>query len=103
MRFKLNTTVIFTRTNLTIIKAVEGACLSILGPTYEPECTSGQEGDHSEESGHYHGRALDFKINDIYHTNHDPIKKKVQSLLGPDYFVLLEPTHLHVQRNKDSM
>ena len=54
MRFKLNVTVTWTKTNLAIKSAIEQACAEVISPHYDPECTSGLEGTHSDESGHYH-------------------------------------------------
>ena len=102
MRFKANVTITFTLTNKIIMKAWEDACRSILGPDYEPECTSGLEGTHSLESGHYHGRAVDFATKDIPKDQHDMLVHEVQSILGRKYFVLNEGTHIHIQRNANA-
>lgn len=103
--FKDNVTVIFTRTNKAIAYAFCQACLEVLGPDYTPMITSGQEGTHSPESGHYHGRALDFRSRDIKSAKkRKEIERIAQEILGPNYWVkeYASPPHFHIQRNKDS-
>ena len=102
MRFKLNVTVTWTKTNLAIKSAIEQACAEVISPHYDPECTSGLEGTHSDESGHYHGRALDIGIRDMPHLSIDNVCERAQALLGSNYLVLREATHIHIQRNKDT-
>ena len=102
MDFLPNTVVIWTVTNLTIKAAWEEACQQIISMVYVPTLTSGMEGKHSLESGHYHGRALDFRSKDVPFELRMPLKNRAQELLGSDYLVLLEDNHYHVQRQKES-
>lgn len=67
-----------------------------------PTITSGLEGDdHMRTSLHYKGRALDWRtrelvggyLGDDAHEVHNIIK----TVLGVDYDVILETTHLHIE------
>jgi len=102
MRFKTNVTVTFTKTNKAILGAFKRSCQEVLGVGYEPEITSGLEGTHSEESGHYHGRALDFHKHDIPVTLLPKILDLTSTYLGADYYLLNHETHIHIQRNKNT-
>lgn len=59
--------------------------------------TSGLEGEHRAGSLHYYGYALDFRSK--YFSKEDKIKvaQIYQKILGTDYMVLNEPTHIHVE------
>jgi len=59
--------------------------------------TSGteKEAKHMEGSKHYTGEALDFRI--WYLRDSGAFATSLQKLLGPDFDVVLEPTHLHVE------
>lgn len=108
MNFVPNITTTWTLTNLAIKDAYEQACKEILGPMYIPTCTSGNSGDHSIESGHFHGRALDFRSHDIPEVKKPLLTKRMIELLGPNYYMVLERNletkqeHFHVQRNKNT-
>ena len=102
MNFLPNTVVIWTVTNIAIKEAWEAACQQVISMIYVPTLTGGMEGQHSLESGHYHGRALDFRSKDVPFELRMPLKNRVQELLGADYLVLLEDNHFHVQRQKES-
>jgi len=64
---------------------------------YVPTVTSGVEGRHSVNSKHYTGWALDFRIRDLGQPELDNWVKKMKTILGPKYLVLLEATHVHIQ------
>lgn len=62
--------------------------------------TSARDGKHKTDSLHYVGYALDFRIryfegDDAYHA-----AERLQQKLGPDYQVILKPTHIHVEWDK---
>jgi len=74
-------------------------------PLYEPTgqalvITSAADGEHSQGSLHYDGKALDLRI---WHLP-DPAAtaRKLQQKLGPEYDVVYGPnhdTHIHVERD----
>ena len=102
MKFKANVIVIFNPTVQTIMDGWEKACHAVISLRYEPTVTSGMDGAHSLDSGHYYGRALDFRSSDIPFTIRANLVAAAQEILGPKYFVLLESDHIHIQRQKDS-
>lgn len=59
--------------------------------------TSITEGKHSQKSRHYSGFAVDGRTR--YFTKETQVKivKELKESLGSEYFVLLEPTHIHVE------
>ena len=59
--------------------------------------TSGVEGTHSQNSLHYKGRALDFRIRHISRSAAETVFRMMRSALGDDYDVVLEDTHIHVE------
>lgn len=102
MLFKDNVTITFTTTIQTIMRAFERACNEVVGASYQPTCTSGLEGTHSLESGHYHGRAVDFRKQTIPAMLIPMVLERTRTILGADYLVLEEPDHIHIQRQKNS-
>ena len=102
MKFAPNITITFTHTNIAIAEAWEVACREVLGRAYEPTCTSGLSGRHSEMSGHYYGRALDFRTRDIPPAQRATIKERCQLALGPEFYLEIEDDHVHIQKNKNT-
>jgi len=77
-----------------ILRAVED-----LAPArYTITITSGCDGKHREGSKHYKGRALDFRTRDFPYSP-GTWARRIQNRLGDEYFVLVEPTHMHIQWN----
>jgi len=54
--------------------------------------TSTYEGTHSPRSLHYANLAIDIRAK---HKKHE-LAERLQKDLGEDYFVLVEPTHIHI-------
>lgn len=59
--------------------------------------TSGVEGRHGKGSCHYSGNAFDFRKREFKNNDAAAVAKELQERLGPDFYVLLERTHIHVQ------
>lgn len=57
--------------------------------------TSGTDGQHMVGSRHYDGAALDFRLLPV--SQRAAFYAKLTKRLGPDYQVLPEATHLHVE------
>lgn len=68
---------------------------------YAITITGGQEYRHSVFSRHHTGFAVDLRTRDLPGGSKGPtamqIKKMVQGHLGQNYFVKMEPDHLHVE------
>jgi hypothetical protein len=70
---------------------------------HELVITSGRDGIHSAGSLHYYGYAVDIRASSGW--NYDPfeIEQMVEALkgaLGPDYDVIIESSHVHVEYQK---
>lgn len=102
MRFKTNAIIVYTPTVKYLLQKWEQAFQEMVSMAQEPLCTSGFDGTHSEHSGHYHGRALDFNVSEVPFELRKPLENRVRELLGPDYYVELESDHYHLQRNKNT-
>jgi len=59
--------------------------------------TSCKDGKHKDDSLHYEGNACDFRTRDIPANLVPLIVDQVKRKLGPDFDVILEATHLHVE------
>lgn len=66
---------------------------------FHHECTitSALDGKHSTNSLHYSGNALDFRTRDISSNITLNLRKTVEDRLGPEFDVVLEQDHLHVE------
>jgi hypothetical protein len=57
--------------------------------------TSGRDGVHKPDSLHPKGRAVDFRR--YAGADMDAICHMIASRLGPDFQVILEPDHVHIE------
>lgn len=64
---------------------------------HELVVTSGLEGTHSAGSLHYYGLALDFRTHYLNAEQLPELAEKLREALGPDYDVVIEKTHIHVE------
>jgi len=76
--------------------------LTIASATYhehDADCvlTSGIEGDHGWSSEHFKGDAADFRTRHLTTEQRKRVRNKISKRLGPDFDVVLEATHLHVE------
>jgi len=62
--------------------------------------TSALDGTHSAGSYHYFGYAVDLRHRFFTSTEKVSVTKELKEVLGPDYTVINERTHIHVQFNK---
>ena len=59
--------------------------------------TSGNDSQHMIKSLHYKGRAIDLRTKDLTDKIKIKIVEDLRKTLGPDYDVILESTHIHVE------
>ena len=59
--------------------------------------TSCTEGKHSWTSLHYSGAAFDIRTRDIPADDLAPIIATLKGGLGPDFDVILEDSHIHIE------
>lgn len=71
---------------------------------YDSVITSGNDSSHSKNSLHYQGRALDFRTRHIVDAKNNPdlakcnlLAREIRDSLGPDFDVLFENDHIHVE------
>jgi len=65
--------------------------------------TSGTDGRHSTHSLHYRGLAFDLRTYYFTGCQAKQAKKLLEYNLGPDYYVLIEKTHIHAQYTHDNV
>ena len=58
--------------------------------------TSTNRGKHKEGSLHYKNRAIDFRLPG---SNIEEIAEGIREFIGPDYDVVVESDHLHVEHD----
>lgn len=59
--------------------------------------TSGIDGTHGPGSMHPFAKALDFRTNFFAYREIGVVAKDLQNKLGPDYDVVVEKDHLHIE------
>lgn len=55
--------------------------------------TSGKDGTHGKNSLHYEGKAVDLRTWNVL----DALVKQLKAHLGPNYDVVLEKDHIHIE------
>lgn len=63
--------------------------------------TSGTDGKHMVGSKHYTEEALDFRTSNLTKSQISTFKQRIKARLGPDYDVVLEKDHIHVEYDPD--
>lgn len=64
---------------------------------HELVITCGLDGEHSAGSVHYYGLAVDCRTNYFSAEQVVQVADELQAALGPDYDVIVESTHIHVE------
>lgn len=59
--------------------------------------TSGTDGKHSRGSLHYSGGAVDLRSRDFQPGDAVKAVKELKSRLGPDFDIILERNHIHME------
>lgn len=59
--------------------------------------TSVLDGDHSLTSLHYIGHAIDFRTRTLATTSQKALTQDISDALGPQFDVILESNHLHIE------
>lgn len=96
MRVNIKNGVIFKEINdkyLCIIEALN--LLPFSG--YTPTITSANDGKHMDGSLHYKNHALDIRCTDLPKTSWTSYAELLKVRLGPEYDVVLEKDHIHVE------
>lgn len=61
--------------------------------------TSVLDGKHMKTSLHYKGLAVDLRIRHLSKANQGIAAQRLRLMLGPEYDVVLEETHIHVEHD----
>lgn len=64
---------------------------------YDAIITAATDGKHAAGSLHYCGLALDFRTRHVPAELREKLLAEVKAALGPEFDVILEETHLHVE------
>lgn len=64
---------------------------------YEMVVTSVVDGNHSKTSLHYTGNGTDLRTRNLKPTDREPIRQKIDDATGPDFDVILEDDHIHME------
>lgn len=64
---------------------------------YNLVITSARDGEHQTNSKHYEHQAVDFRIWGFKAWQLQEIKQDMDLLLGSDYQVVIEKTHIHLE------
>lgn len=64
---------------------------------YDCVITSLLDGQHSFNSLHYSGNAVDLRIRHLQEAHAGLIAEDIETALGPDYDVVLESSHIHIE------
>jgi hypothetical protein len=64
---------------------------------YEAVVTSLMDGNHMETSKHYTGEAVDLRTRHLKPGDTEKVAVKMSAILGADYDVVIEKTHVHVE------
>lgn len=67
----------------------------------EAVVTSAKDGEHSQHSLHYEGLAIDLRTRNV--PDPEAVRAELQEELGPDYAVIFEGDHIHVQYSWDNV
>lgn len=63
--------------------------------------TSGRDGTHMSRSKHYEGNACDYRTRYFDDTTKAEVARTLAYILGDDYDVVVESTHIHVEYDPD--
>ena len=80
-----------------VIAAAAVNAKTVLGLPSNTLVTSGNDSVHMEGSLHYQDRALDFRTRDLTRDEVTQWAGEIERRLGPDYDVVIESDHLHVE------
>lgn len=62
-----------------------------------PTITSVNDGKHMNGSKHYVNKAIDLRVLDMPKDMWQPVRNDLSNILGPDFDVILEKDHIHIE------
>ena len=99
MRIKFKEGVRFVELNDALLKLMEGIDKIFLVLGHVPTITSVNDGQHMQGSKHYSNEAVDLRTRDLPVTSLPKLCNDLKRVLGPDYDVVLEKDHVHVEHD----
>ena len=97
MRLKTGVRVRGVRPEIVVAMMVANSAFEAFALAPEMVVTSCTEGRHSWTSLHYQGAAFDIRTRDASSDVNTAIVKELKDSLGPDFDVILEDTHIHIE------
>ena len=65
--------------------------------------TSCRDGKHSKNSKHYLGYAVDIRSREMDHLEQVALAQAIRKALTPEYYLLIEADHFHLQFNGSAL
>lgn len=82
--------------HISMLKALDVAMRAYRIRGFDPlVVTSARDGQHREGSKHYAGKAVDLRVWGL--SNPSVVASDIQEALGPDYDVIFETDHIHIE------
>jgi hypothetical protein len=100
MRLKIGVTVTGVRPEMVLALRVIETVYEDLGA--ELTVTSITDGKHMDGSRHYEGRAADLRSFNVPASKLDFLIARMKEALGPEFDVVKEGDHVHVEHDRDS-
>lgn len=97
MRIKFKEGVRLVELNDALLKMFEGIDKVFLVMGHVPTITSVNDGAHMQGSKHYSNEAVDLRTRDIQQYSLEEVCNDLRNILGPDYDVVLEKDHCHLE------
>lgn len=99
MRINVKPGVVVKEFNNALLKMLEAIDKIFLVLGHVPTITSVNDGTHMQNSKHYTNEAVDLRTRDLPVTSLPKLCNDLKRVLGPDYDVVLEADHLHIERD----
>ena len=92
----------FKQLNTHFASFINAVCRAwwICTPSVIPAITSGNDSKHMDGSLHYKDKAWDLRTNNLTGDKVEAIAHMLRTDLGPDWDVVIEKTHLHVEYDR---
>ena len=97
MKIKFKEGVVLKELNDPLLKMLEGIDKVFLQMGHVPTITSVNDGKHMVGSMHYINKAIDLRVKDLPLEQWAVVANRIKSILGPEFDVILEKDHIHVE------
>jgi len=97
MTVRMKRGVVLVSSETYIFDIIQDARVSYAKHGKDVVITSGIDGSHKSNSLHYKGRALDLRTRHLSDGQRVEIMTELKARLGPNYDVLFEGNHFHIE------